>query len=134
MLKTKTTASSQAWNSNLRIRVGDTVTHLDREWTNTSGVNNEPGFNNSNWEVVKPKQGAEGKPLIDINGNLFTLDKHPNNDNLANAEVVEVNDMIIDGWWSTTEYWGKARYIGPGAITDRANWQVLDSIEEIPVL
>mgnify|MGYP003638189689 CR=1 FL=1 len=67
--------------------------------------------------------------FIEISSNKFTLKKHPNNASLA---TLEVNDMICDGWWSATEFWRLAVYVG-GATTNAASWNVIDTIEEIPL-
>jgi hypothetical protein len=63
---------------------------------------------------------------ITINGNKFTLIKHPTN---AGAKtLLETNDVIIDGFWDNNTYWGKAKYLGGGA-TSRTNYLVLDEID-----
>ena len=66
---------------------------------------------------------------IEISNNKFTLRKHPSNTNLT---TLEVNDMICNGWWSTTEFWKNAVYVG-GTVTDVNSWNVIDTIEEIPL-
>jgi hypothetical protein len=66
---------------------------------------------------------------IEISNNKFTLRKHPSNTNPA---ALEVNDMICNGWWGTTEFWRLAVYVG-GATTNAASWNVIDTIEEIPL-
>jgi hypothetical protein len=66
---------------------------------------------------------------IEISNNKFTLRKHPGNTNPA---ALEVNDMICNGWWGTTEFWRLAVYVG-GATTNAASWNVIDTIEEIPL-
>ena len=67
--------------------------------------------------------------FIEISSNKFTLKKHPNNTSLA---TLEVNDMVCDGWWSDTEFWRLAVYVG-GETTNAASWNVIDTIEEIPL-
>lgn len=66
---------------------------------------------------------------IEIGSNKFTLRKHPNN---TSSTTLEVNDMICSGWWSTTEFWKFAVYVG-GTVTDVNSWNVIDTIEEIPL-
>lgn len=71
--------------------------------------------------------GASGG--LQVNGNTFTLRKHPSN---TNEGVLEVNDMIVSGWWTTTEFWNQAVYLG-GTETNENSWNVIDSIEDIPL-
>ena len=66
---------------------------------------------------------------IEIGSNKFTLRKHPDN---TSSTTLEVNDMICSGWWSTTEFWKFAVYVG-GTVTDVNSWNVIDTIEEIPL-
>ena len=60
---------------------------------------------------------------IEISNNKFTLRKHPNNTNLS---TLEVNDMICNGWWSTTEFWRLAVYLG-GTVTTIGSWNIIDT-------
>jgi hypothetical protein len=52
MLKIKTTPAEKVWNLNLRVKVGDSVRHIGKDWANTSGINTEPNDNSSNWKSV----------------------------------------------------------------------------------
>jgi hypothetical protein len=82
------------------------------------------------WSVDKIRlYVASNFSNIEISSNKFTLRKHPNNTNPA---ALEVNDMICNGWWGTTEFWRLAVYVG-GATTNAASWNVIDTIEEIPL-
>jgi hypothetical protein len=82
------------------------------------------------WSVDKIRlYVASNFSNIEISSNKFTLRKHPSNTNPA---ALEVNDMICNGWWGTTEFWRLAVYVG-GATTNAASWNVIDTIEEIPL-
>ena len=50
-LKLQTTPTTVTWSSRLRPKVGDTVTHNGSEYTNTTGINIEPGIDD-NWLVI----------------------------------------------------------------------------------
>lgn len=50
-LKLQTTPTTVTWSSRLRPKVGDTVTHNGSEYTNTTGINSEPGIDD-NWLVI----------------------------------------------------------------------------------
>lgn len=63
---------------------------------------------------------------ITINGNKFTLIKHPTN---AGAKtLLEINDVITNGFWDNNTFWGKAKYLG-GTNTSRTSYLVLDEID-----
>ena len=82
------------------------------------------------WSVDKIRLYVDSNfSYIEISSNKFTLKKHPNNTSLA---TLEVNDMVCDGWWSDTEFWRLAVYVG-GSTTNAASWNVIDTIEEIPL-
>lgn len=53
---TKTTSRNQAWLPSLRNRVGDSVSHNGRTYTNTTGKNSEPGFGND-WIEISQEDG-----------------------------------------------------------------------------
>lgn len=122
MLKTKTTVQEIPWNLNLRVRVGDTVTHVSNTWVNITGKNSEPGVG-TDWEPLT----VSG--TISINGNTFTLRKHPSN---TLTGVLEINDMIVSGWWGSTVFWVEALYLG-GTTSDPNSWNIINFIEEIPL-
>ena len=63
---------------------------------------------------------------ITINGNKFTVVKFPTNS--GSKTTLETNDIITDGFWSNTNYWGKAKYLG-GTVTSRTSFLVLDEID-----
>ena len=67
--------------------------------------------------------------FIQISGNVFTLKKHPGN---TSPISLEVNDMICGGWWGNTEFWRLAVYVG-GAATAASSWNIIDSVEDIPL-
>lgn len=67
MIQNKTTNNNQAWSVNLRSRVGLTVTHLSKNWTNVTGKNAEPGTNND-WELNAG--GSESALTEDVTLNL----------------------------------------------------------------
>lgn len=73
------------------------------------------------------------RPVIIVNGNPFTLVKNPNNNNPANAKVLETNDFISSGTWDGTEYWDLAIALGTDK-DNKTNWNVLKSTEEIPLI
>ena len=68
-----------------------------------------------------------------VNGNEFYFRKHPTNNNPANLFTLEVNDMIYDGWWDNTNYFGKAMYLGVD-IDIKASWNDIDPIEDITLI
>jgi hypothetical protein len=82
-----------------------------------------------NGKYLKTSANTSDQDSIEISNNKFTLRKHPSNTNPA---ALEVNDMICNGWWGTTEFWRLAVYVG-GATTNAASWNVIDTIEEIPL-
>ena len=43
------------------------------------------------------------------------------------SESLEAGDMV-EGWWSTTEFWKLATYNG-GTITTKTNYTIIDSVE-----
>jgi hypothetical protein len=128
MLKTKTTATSQPWNLDLRVRVGQSYSNKNKIFISRTGINTEPLSESVNWSIVY-SEATESRPIVIINGNEFTLDKHP--DNITN-NTIAINDLIFNGWWDSTEYWKAARFIGTD-IAVKTDWQVLDKVEEIPI-
>lgn len=130
MLKTKTTVTNQPWNLNLRVRVGQCVSHIGRDWTSITGINTEPGFNSSNWELMSPIKN-EPLPIVVVFGNPFTLIKHPQNNDPLLAKVIQNNDAIKDGWRDNDIYWPLAFCIDDSNINDGASWDEVNPIEEI---
>lgn len=63
---------------------------------------------------------------ITINGNKFTLIKHPTN--AGSKTTLETNDIITDGFWDNNTYFGKAKYLG-GTVTSKTSYLVLDEID-----
>lgn len=128
MLKSKTTPSNLPWSEDLRVRVGEIYNHENRDWVNITGKNSEPSFNSLDWDVVDPFQElSAGRPNVIVFGNLFTLDKHPNNSNL---EQLEQFDCILDGWRSDTEHWDKAQYIG-GAQNSDSSYLIISRTKDL---
>lgn len=60
---------------------------------------------------------------ITVFGNKFFLIKHPNNNNPANVSVLELNDLITNGFRDGTEFWDKARYKTLQDKDDPVNWE-----------
>lgn len=71
--------------------------------------------------------------IVTINSNAFRLIKHPSNTAPANANVLEVNDIICNGFWSGTEFWNRAQYSG-GDTSDRNNWRAVSRVEELTII
>ncbi len=65
-------------------------------------------------------------PRITVFGNSFFLIKHPNNNNPSNVNTLEVNDMIANGFNSTSEFWYLAQYQTAGDINNVVNWDILN--------
>jgi len=61
------------------------------------------------------------KNVVILNGNPFNIVKHPDNE----GEIIEVKDAVCDGWWSATEFWNTAIYLG-GAVDAKTSFSVLD--------
>lgn len=73
--------------------------------------------------------------LVIVNGNPFNLRKHINNNDPEKLNVIELNDMIYEGWWDNDTYWGRAMYTALGTgIDDIASWNVLDEWDELTIL
>lgn len=133
MLKSKTTVTSQAWSLELRVSVGDCVSHDGRDWVSVNGINTEPGFNSSNWEVVSPIKRAP-RPVVDVFGYPFTLIKHIDNTDPTMAETIENNDMIVNGWQDNDMFWPMAICIDEANPDLEASWNAINPIEEITLL
>ena len=73
------------------------------------------------------------RPIIIVNGNPFYLVKNPDNNNILNINVLEANDFIISGAWSSTEWWDKAIALGTDK-DNRENWKPLSPVKEIPLI
>lgn len=88
---------------------------------NVSGNNTWTGLDDTYDNTFIGKENStpvvfEGKlklisPLI-INGNPFTLKKHPSNNDPTLIHTLEVNDFAINGFWNGTEYWSISQFIG----------------------
>lgn len=67
------------------------------------------------------------RPSVLVNGNLFTLSKHPINSNPINASVLQTNDYITDGLWDGSELWYAAQFTGPTANEKnvKTNWRII---------
>lgn len=52
MIKLKTNPTSPLWNKNKRFKVGESVIYDNISWTNLSGRNSEPSFNNPDWDTI----------------------------------------------------------------------------------
>lgn len=70
---------------------------------------------------------------IEVNGNLFILRKHPNNNDPTKIDILEQNDMIYSGWWDTTTWWPEAIYLG-GDKDTLGSWNVFNPIDGIPII
>jgi len=70
---------------------------------------------------------------LTVNGNLFHLSKHPNNSDPLKSSILEINDMITDGFWDSTNYFRMAIYKG-GDINIKTNWNDIDTIEGINLI
>lgn len=68
--------------------------------------------------------------IVVINGNDFELKKRPNNNNPLSINVIEVGDLIINGYWDNNIFFIRAKYLG-GDINDYDNWQKLDFIDDL---
>ena len=90
MIQTKTTSVSRSWNANLRIRVGDSVTHNAATWVNKTGINEEPSNTSSNWDLVI----SENTDIITLSGTRFRICKKPSNPTLG---VPENGDYVVNG-------------------------------------
>ncbi len=64
-------------------------------------------------------------PTIIVNGNRFFLIKHPDNDDPQNVSTLELNDMIMSGYWDNTELWIAARYQTVGDVNVKTNWEII---------
>lgn len=65
-----------------------------------------------------------------VNGNPFHLHKNPINGDPAFAEVLQVNDIVTDGYWDQTMYVQSAIYLG-GSASLEASWDFVDTIEGV---
>lgn len=90
MIQTKTTSVSRLWNANLRIRVGDSVTHNAATWVNKTGINEEPSNTSSNWDLVF----SENTDIITLSGTRFRICKLATNPTLG---VPETGDYVVNG-------------------------------------
>lgn len=61
---------------------------------------------------------------ITVFGNKFDLVKHPDNNNPANVDVLELNDFIKGGFRDANEYWYSARYKTLQDKDDPINWEI----------
>ena len=66
-----------------------------------------------------------GLPIITVFGNPFFLKKHPSNNNPALVNTLQLNDIIVSGYRSTTEFWHAARYKTAADQNNTDNWQIL---------
>lgn len=130
MLKIKTTTQTVNWESKLRPRVGVTVSYNFKTWVNVTGANSEPNLASKDWVISSV---SLSRPIVTIFGNTFVLVKNPLNNNDLNSDIIEVNDIVIDGWYDSTEYWKEAIFIGTDTSV-KEDWNILNSIEEIETL
>lgn len=80
--------------------------------------------------VGKTTSEFEGKPYVNVNGNAFLLSKNPNNSNPLFKNVIEVNDIIENGWWDANNYWKQAIYKG-GEIDQQSSWTSYESYDNL---
>jgi hypothetical protein len=132
MLTTKTTAKNQNWAAYLRNRVGDSVIHDNKVWSNLTGKNSEPSDLSEDWLFVQ-SLNTEIRPNIFINGNIFSLIKNPLNNDPLLKNTLEVNDDASNGAWDENEFWNQARYLGGGKDV-KENWNRISFTEEIPTI
>lgn len=118
------------WAIHKRYKVNDVVNHLEVVYQNITGINSEPADDSENWLKVSASLDA---PIIIVNGNPFTLKKHPQNNTILNASILEDNDIITNGFWDNTEFWNSAIYLGSDKDI-KTNWIRLSYTEEIPLI
>ena len=116
-----------------------TIDGVDYQW-NFSGEDGEYGtgqdqtitqnFNRYDIGVAQDMNGLNNTLLV--NGNPFTLVKHPNNSAASSVNTLEINDAVVNGWWTTTEFWLVSTYLG-GDVDALESWRTLSTIEEIPI-
>lgn len=91
------------------------------------GTQGAYGLNDSNVNSDYFIELAAYDPYVAINGNKFKLVKHPLS---TNTGVLEVNDVICDGWWDNVSYWRSAVYVG-GDPTNINSWAGINATNEI---
>ena len=102
------------------------ASHNGSLWVNITGGNSEPGIGND-WFLVT-ESVIDNK--VTVFGNEFELIKHPSN---STNGVVEVNDIISNGWVDSTTYWPMAICLSVTDINNLSSWQKINSIEEITI-
>ncbi len=83
-------------------------------------------------EYLDAKADKVNTAVVIVNGHAFGLVKHASNNTIANSNVIELNDIIVNGWFTAQEFWQTAKYIG-GNVNDRTSWQVLSRLTEIEI-
>lgn len=91
-------------------------------------MNGEPGVT-SDWIAIS-SDATQTKPTVIVNGNLFSLNKHPNNNDPLNAADLEDNDMISQGWWDAATFWPQAMKLA-GDKDVIGSWNQINPIEDL---
>jgi len=81
----KTENKTVTWNANLRSRVGDSVTHNSKEYTNLTGKNSEPGVG-VDWFQTSVDGGGGGGSTLEEYGTVY--EKYTFND---------ASDFVLEG-------------------------------------
>jgi len=109
MRQIKTTSRNQQWSVHLRSRVGDTISHLDTVWINTTGKNSEPSVGDD-WLLVDSTGGgtvsaykqefiSTGVPLnisVGARAIMVTINDVPTFNFSQLGTAVTVVDAIVD--------------------------------------
>lgn len=133
----KTKVNGDAWNANKRYRVGDLVTYNDRTYQNLTGINSEPSTASTDWEVTEdntPVPLTTSRPVVFVNGNPFTLIKHPNNNTPGQESTIENNDFISAGFYDPLTYWPFAQCLDDTNTDAAASWLPIGAIEELTLI
>ena len=127
LISVKTKINGAAYSAYRRYKVNDVVLYDSKTYQNTTGINTEPSPGGANWLLIAQDFNV-GINTIVVNGNTFTLVKHPANF----SSVLEVNDIIASGFWDGAEFWGSAIYLGADKDI-KTNWLRLAYSDDIPL-
>lgn len=129
MLKNKTTVVNQLWSEDLRVRVGEGVRHIGRDWTSVTGKNSEPAYNNIDWQLQSPigEPGTEGSfaplnSLLQIPSQYLPsyvddilegtyIDSTTFNDLDSNPYTPETGKVYVDTTTNLTYRWSGSLYV-----------------------
>lgn len=121
-----------AYNPKSRYKINDSVIFNNNTYQNISGYNSQPTPISLDWILTNESILALNTKVL-VNGNLFYLIKHPNNNTPGMESTLEDNDMIVSGWWDTTTFWTMAMYLG-GNVNLIASWNPINPISELPLI